>query len=109
MGGLGNVRPARFFRHKKHVLLHVAVAVFLISIAFGDELLVALVEAIGEVLQEDEAQHDVLVLGGVEVAAQHVRRVPQLLLEAYVGGVLLRILLGPCHTVSSYPSLMGAL
>ena len=82
--------------------------VFLISIAFGDELLVALVKAVGEVLQEDEAQHDVLVFSGVEVAAQHVRRVPQLLLEAYVGCVLC-LFLGPCHTASSYPSLMGAL
>jgi hypothetical protein len=41
-------------------------------------------EGVRDVLQEDQAQDDVLVLGRVQVVAQLVRRQPQLGLEAEV-------------------------
>ena len=43
---------------------------------------VALLEGVGDVLQEDQAEHDVLVLGGVHRAAQSVGHGPQLGLVA---------------------------
>ncbi len=42
----------------------------------------ALLEGVGDVLQEDQAEHDVLVLGGVHGAAQRVGHRPQLGLMA---------------------------
>ena len=39
---------------------------------------VALLEGVGDVFQEDEAEDDVLVLGGVHAAPQHVGRAPKL-------------------------------
>ena len=53
-----------------------------------NELIVAFGEGIGDVLQEDEAEHDVFVLGGVHVAAQLVRCGPQGLLESQAGAVV---------------------
>ena len=41
-------------------------------------------EGIGNVLEEDEAEHDVLVLGGVHVPAELVGGSPELLLEAEI-------------------------
>jgi len=46
------------------------------------DLLAALLERIGDVLKEDEAEGDVLVLRRVHVPAHLVRRLPQRLLEA---------------------------
>ena len=41
------------------------------------QVAVALLEGVGDVLQEDEPENDVLVLGGVQVAAHLVGGVPQ--------------------------------
>ena len=46
-----------------------------------------LLEGVGDVLEEDEAEHDVLVLGGVHVGAQRVGGLPQLALKAEVRAV----------------------
>ena len=42
-----------------------------------DEFGVLGLEGIGDVLQEDEAEDDVLVLGGVHVVAQRICRLPE--------------------------------
>jgi len=39
----------------------------------------ALLEAVGDVFQKDQAEHDVLVFGGLLVAAQRVGGIPQAL------------------------------
>jgi hypothetical protein len=52
----------------------------------GLELGVLFLEGVGDVLEEDEAEHDVLVLGRVHAAAQGVGGLPELGLEAEVGG-----------------------
>ena len=36
----------------------------------------ALLEGVGDVLEEDQTEHDVLVLGGVQAAAQGVGHAP---------------------------------
>ena len=57
-----------------------------------------LLEGVGDVLQEDQAEDDVLVLGRVHVAPQLVGRLPELLRElppwTVVGGFCL---LKPCR------------
>ena len=50
----------------------------------GLELGVLGLEGVADVLEEDQAQDDVLVLGGVHVVAQGVGRLPELRLEAEV-------------------------
>jgi hypothetical protein len=47
---------------------------------------VVLLERVGDVLEEDKAEDDVLVLGRVHVAAEFVRGEPELGFEAEVGG-----------------------
>jgi len=90
--------PARERRHPEDVLLDVVVAGFeflLDQLArIGAEVVVvrrvdkgglqlgaALLEGVGDVLQEDQAQHDVHVVAGVDIGAQAVGRVPQTLVE----------------------------
>ena len=82
-GGLVGVRlqlrPAGFARHQK-MLWRGTRRVFGIS-ALVDlrlELRVGLLEGVGDVLEEDQAQDDVLVLGGVHAAPQRVGHPPQL-------------------------------
>jgi hypothetical protein len=48
---------------------------------------VLLLERVGDVLEEDQAQHDVLVLGRIHVRAQRVGSLPQFPLEPEVGCV----------------------
>ena len=50
--------------------------------AFGDNLLALFLEAVAGVFQKDQAQNDVLVLGGLDGAAQFVGGFPKSLLHA---------------------------
>jgi hypothetical protein len=61
----------------------------------------ALLEGVGNVFEEDEAEDDVLVVGGVHVAAELVGGLPEGLLEAEVGavfgGLLFVFFCAPCR------------
>ena len=57
-----------------------------VSLELGEELGVLGLEGVADVLEEDQAQDDVLVLRGVHVVAQGVGGLPELRLEAAVGG-----------------------
>jgi len=73
--GIGlQVRPAGFLRHPEDVDRPVLVRVFRVGpmCPFGLELGVLLLEGVGDVLEEDQAQDDVLVLGRVHVGAEGV-------------------------------------
>jgi len=74
------VRPACLGRHPEDGERTVLVRVFGIGTLrlLGDELGVLLLEGVGDVLQEDQAEDDVLVLGGVHRAAQGVGHLPEL-------------------------------
>ena len=56
-----------------------------------------LLEGVGDVLEEDQPEHDVLVLGGVHVPAELVCGGPELLLEAEVRAVTVRCFLSLAH------------
>ena len=60
------------------------------SVPLGLQLRVGLLEGVGDVLEEDQPEHDVLVLGGVHAAAQRVGHLPELGLvtggDAVLGG-----------------------
>ncbi len=104
-GGLRSVGlqvlPARLLRHPEDAGGAVFVAVFgvgalgLLRIEFG----MLGFEGVGDVLQEDEAEHDVLVLGRVHVVTQRVGGGPQLGLEAEVGGGVVLGVLCSCHLI----------
>jgi hypothetical protein len=71
------------------------------------ELGVLFLEGVGDVLEEDEAEDHVLVLGGVHAAAERVGHLPELGFVADGGGrgvggrrVLLRLRHALPHTVS---------
>ena len=101
--------PASFGRDPEHVFGAVLVVVFQylvtsgffldIPIAvgiggFASQLLAVFHERVGDVLQQDQSQHDTLVFGGIHVGAELVGRQPQLGFEAQVGSVRVRLLLG---------------
>jgi hypothetical protein len=48
-------------------------------------------EGVGDVFQESKAEHDALALGGVEVVAELVRRLPKSGLEAECGRLAVRL------------------
>ena len=58
---------------------------------FGFEFPMMFLECVGDVLEEDKPQDDVLVLGGVHRAAQSVGHFPKLRLVADSGGGRVRI------------------
>ena len=71
--------PAGVGRHPEDVLGDVLVAVlggFFTPLVEYDR--VAFLESVGDVLEEDEAEDDVLVLGGVHAAAEGVGHAPEL-------------------------------
>ena len=49
----------------------------------GEVLGMLLLEGVGDVLEEDLSQEDVLVLSGVHTTAQRIRRLPKLGFVAY--------------------------
>ena len=73
------VLPAGLGRHPEDVLSDVLVSVLggLLT-QLVKHLRVALLECVGDVLQEDQAKDDVLVLGCVHAAAQGVSHAPEL-------------------------------
>ena len=85
--------PAGLFRDPEDIggevlvlVLGIGPGVFALS---GDELGMVLLEAVGDVLQKDEAEDDVLVLGRVHVVAELIGGEPQFPLEADIGGGVL--------------------
>ena len=66
--------PTRFRRHPEHVGANIEVGIFGVRalVALCLQPRVALLESVRDVLQEDEAQHDVLVFRRVHVAAQRI-------------------------------------
>src|SRR5665648_301776 len=103
LGARLEVRPARLARHPEDVVGEVLVAVFRVDAGLagaagreapGGLLLglreqgrVLLLEGVTDVLEKDEAERHVLVLGRVHVAAHLVGGGPELLLEAEGGAV----------------------
>jgi hypothetical protein len=78
--GLAGLRPTRFGRNPEDVLSAVFVRVLGVRTArlLRHELRVLLLEGVRDVLEEDQAENDVLVLGGVHAAAQRVGHLPEL-------------------------------
>src|SRR5581483_5966793 len=71
------VRPASGLRDPKDVLGGVFVAVLGVGVRLFFEGFVAFLESVGDIFEEDEAKHNVLVFGSVHVAAQLVCGLPQ--------------------------------
>ncbi len=85
-GVIGDKLPAGFIRDPEDILGEVFVAVFGIGkIVFG-ELIVEFLEGIGDVFEEDQAEDNVLVFGGVHVSTEQIGGRPEGLFEAEVGG-----------------------
>jgi len=93
--GVGlEVRPPRLLRHPEDVLRSILVWILRVGTfrLFGNKPGVVLLKCVGDVLQEDETENDVLVLGGVHIVAELVCRLPELDLKAErcsIGAVLL--------------------
>ena len=90
-GLLLQLRPAGGGRNPEDIVGGVLVAILGIRPFDARELGPVSLEAVGDVLEEDQPEHVVLVDGRLQVAPQLVGDLPQLLLEADVGG---RVLLG---------------
>jgi hypothetical protein len=61
----------------------------------GDQRGVLFLESVGDVLEEDKAKHNVLVLGRVHVVAQLIGRLPQRLLEPERRSVVTVVVIRP--------------
>ena len=86
--GVGlQMRPARLLGHPEHVLGEILVRVFGGGGVFRQQRGALRLEGIGDVLEEDQAEGDVLVVGRLQVLAQLVGGEEQLRLEAEIGAV----------------------
>jgi hypothetical protein len=79
------MRPARRLGHPEHALGQVLVRILGSGLVLLQQSGVFGLEGSGDVLEEDQPQDDVLVIGGLEVLAELVGRQEQLSLEAEVG------------------------
>ena len=100
LGMIAQVRPAGGYGHKKDVLGQIFVAVLGVGplvLAFpGGQRGMQGLESIGDVLEEDQSKYHMLVLGGIDIFTQLVRRTPKLLFQR-----LLRLFFfGTCHGIS---------
>ena len=87
--GLGlEMRPARLGRHPEDVERPILVRVLGVGalVLLGLKLGVLRLEGVGDVLEEDQAEDDVLVFGRVHAAAQGVGHFPQFSLIAHSSG-----------------------
>jgi hypothetical protein len=98
MSGRGlilQVRPPRFRRHPKDALGSVLVArleqfvkLFALDAIFrqlGPQIIAAALEAVGDVLEKQQPENDVLVLGGIDLSAQGVGGFPKVRGEIEIG------------------------
>lgn len=95
------VLPARFLRHPENSGGAVFVRIFRVGALrlLRFEFRVLGLEGVGNVLQENQAEDHVLVLGGIHVVAQRIGGGPQLGFEAEgCGGIVLCVRFG--HGVS---------
>ena len=85
------VRQAGLPGHPENVDGAILVAIFGVRAlgALRFEPGVVFLERVGDVLQKDQAEDDVLVFGGVHIGTQHVGGAPELALKADGGGVVL--------------------
>lgn len=93
------MRPARLLWYPEHVVGQVLVLVLGSLRVFGQQRLVLGLEGIGDVLQEDEPERDVLVIAGLHVAAQLVSGLKKVSLEAKVAPVAVFVCIVLCHRV----------
>ena len=78
-------------------VLDVVVAVAALGVQFGANLATALVEGVGDVLEEHQTQDHVLVVGRLQRAAQLVGRLPQGVLQLLHRGRTDGLSLGSGH------------
>ena len=78
------MRPARLLRHPENASGAILVGVFRVGALrlLGFQFGVLGLEGVGDVLEEDQAEDDVLVLGRVHVIAQGIGGGPELGLKA---------------------------
>jgi hypothetical protein len=93
-------RPARLWRHPEAIDRPILVRVLRVGaqrpLCFQPGAL--FLEGVGDVLEEDQAKHHVLVFGCVHVGTQHVSGLPQLPFKTEIGAVGLF-----CHCRLSSP------
>jgi len=81
------IRPSRFLRHPKDALSRILVAGFKQAVELfarnavfrqpGLQFVTTAFEAVGNVLEEQQAQNNVLVLGGIDLSTEGVGGLPQ--------------------------------
>jgi hypothetical protein len=87
-GGSLHHMPTGRRGHPEHAFRRVFVAVFGVgALTLSEDFRMPLGKTIRDVFQEDKAQHHMLVVGGVQVAAQLVSGGPELGFQALTGGV----------------------
>ena len=90
------MRPACRLRNPENVLGEILLGILRVGQLVGEQLGPLGLEGVGDVLEEDQAEGDMLVIGRLHVAAQLVCRRPELRLEPEIGAVVVRLL---CHVV----------
>ena len=80
-----NVIPPRALWYEEDTLRGVLVDILLEAVALCDQLLMLLLETIGNVFEENQPQYHVFVFGCIHITAQHTRCIPNLFFKADIG------------------------
>jgi CheY-like chemotaxis protein len=92
LGAVLKVSPTCGGRHPENVYGFIFVGIFCVRTSIFplpfDKLCVVLFKGVGDVLQEDEAEDNVLVLCSIHVAAEFVGSEPEFGFEADIGGIV---------------------
>ncbi len=88
------MRPASLLRHPEDVFGEVFLRVLRIGKLVLEERRPLRLEGVRDVLEEDQAERDMLVVAGLHVATELVRRRPELRLEPEVRTVTVLLLRG---------------
>ena len=88
VGSSTNLAPSGFSRHEEDVLSGVFVLIFRVGVFVALQLLELLFEAVADVFQKDESEHNALVLRSAEVASQNIGSLPYFLFKTNADCIL---------------------
>ena len=88
VGSSTNLAPSGFSRHEEDVLGCVFVLIFRVGVFVALQLLELLFEAVADVFQKDESEHNALVLRSAEVASQNIGSLPYFLFKTNADCIL---------------------
>ena len=86
---IGNNTPTCLLGHEEDIVGRVFVLILLESVTFFYELIILVIETVGDIFQENQAKNDRLIFRRINIATEQVGSFPYLFLKTYFSSILL--------------------